>query len=106
MRTALIDPENWERERLARQRERADRQRLADKRRRLKRLMIDALGYKMDAQRMSEEEDTRLLTEDLVRALERKRLPRDLEQAVDGWPEGHIDQMLAKYESPGPRFIW
>jgi hypothetical protein len=82
-----------------------DDRRLSQKRRELKRLMTQRLGYKLNQERETYS-DTRLMAADYVRALERHRLPKDIERQVDKWPEAHLDSMLQAYGAGSPRYVW
>ena len=79
--------------------------RLASKRKALKPLMLNALSYKLHAEQHTFA-DTRLMAEDLRRALERHRLPADIERAINQWPEAHIDALLERYGPGRRRYVW
>lgn len=77
--------------------------RLAAKRKVLKKAMIAVLGFRAKADRPWH--DTRPMAEELRAALERRRLPEDLDRDIDRWGEAQVDAMLAHYDG-SPRHVW
>lgn len=75
---------------------REDKRRILEKRNQVKRLLRNSIGSRA----------TFDSPESLLDALERGRLPGDLERTVDRMGEFELDLHIERLNGPGRRFVW